>query len=87
MELRGEGGSISSAHSPNEEEEAKFVELDDIVQVRSFHPRFETSRLLGWERQKRFNSETRFFSKKPLPGFQSLVGSLGQKVCQPAETH
>jgi hypothetical protein len=43
------GRSISSGHSPNEEE-TRFVEWDDFV--RSFHPRFETSRLFGWERQK-----------------------------------
>jgi hypothetical protein len=45
-------GSISSGHRPNEEEEAKSVEWDDSVQVRSFRPRFDTSRLFGWERQK-----------------------------------
>jgi hypothetical protein len=43
-------GSISSGHRPNEEEEAKFVEWDNFVQVRSFRPRFETSHLFGLER-------------------------------------
>jgi hypothetical protein len=46
------GWSISSGHRPNEEEEAKFVKWDDFVQVRSLRPRFETSHLFGWERQK-----------------------------------
>jgi hypothetical protein len=47
-----QGASISSGHRPNEEEEAKFIEWDDFVQVRSFRPRFKTSRLFGWEKQK-----------------------------------
>jgi hypothetical protein len=47
-------GSISSGHRPNEEEEARFVEWDDFVQVRSFRLRFEVSRLFGWERQNKF---------------------------------
>jgi hypothetical protein len=46
------GESKSSGHKPNEEEEAKVVEWDDFVQVRSFRPRFETSRLFDWETQK-----------------------------------
>jgi hypothetical protein len=29
-----------------------LVEWDDFIQVRSFRPRLETSRLFGWERQK-----------------------------------
>jgi hypothetical protein len=45
-------GSISSGHRPNEEEEAKFVEWDDFVQVLSFRPGFETSHLFRWKRQK-----------------------------------
>jgi hypothetical protein len=44
------GRSISSGHRPNKEEEARFVEWDDFVQVRSFRLRFETSPLFGWER-------------------------------------
>jgi hypothetical protein len=46
------GRSISSGHRANKEEEAKFMEWDNFVQVRSFRPRSETSRLFGWEKQK-----------------------------------
>jgi hypothetical protein len=56
-------GSISSGHRPKEEKEAKFVEWDDSVQVRSFRPRFETSRLFGWERQKQVSILKLAFSK------------------------
>jgi hypothetical protein len=43
---------MSSGRRPNEEEEAKFVEWDDFVPVRSFRRRFKTSHFFGWERQK-----------------------------------
>jgi hypothetical protein len=63
------GRSISSGHRPNEDEEAKFIEWDDLVQVRSFRPRFETSPLFGWERQKQISIlELDFFRKSRCLG-------------------
>jgi hypothetical protein len=59
--------SISSGHRPNEEGEAKFVESNDFVQVRSVHPRFESSRLFGWERHKQVSILKLDFFEKAIP--------------------